>query len=153
MRSIINRVFSRFDDDSWHSSAFGSTISSEFTDRDIENYLVRIIVDCLGRMLVPPSDVEVTVRRSGVSPAGLNSYSGRVRILKWNPVLTPVLLQNIPVIDANIRKVVQASVILEHTDFSGLWFQASSSTEGSPKALLGVPCELIHQPGGSSHGL
>jgi hypothetical protein len=57
-----------------------------------------------------------------------------------------VLLQNMPVIDGRIRKVAAASVILEHTHFSGVWFQATSATLGAPKALVGIPAELIHQP-------
>jgi hypothetical protein len=64
--------------------------------------------------------------------------------------MTPVLLQNLPVIDGRIRKVVRASVILEGTHFAGLWFQATSDTEGAPQALLGLPCELVHQPGGTA---
>ena len=63
-----------------------------------------------------------------------------------------MLLQNLPVIDARVRKVVNASVILEGTHFAGLWFQAGSGTEGAPKSLLGLPCELIHQPGAPSGG-
>jgi hypothetical protein len=55
-----------------------------------------------------------------------------------------------PVIDGRIRKVVAASVILEGTHFAGVWFQATSDTEGSPKALLGLPCELVHQSGGNA---
>jgi hypothetical protein len=73
-----------------------------------------------------------------------------VRILKWDPVLTPVLLQNMPVIDARIRKVVDASIILEGTHFAGIWFQAAANTEGAPKTLLGIPAELVHQPGGAT---
>jgi hypothetical protein len=147
MRAIIDRVFSRRDHPV-HSPAPVSAVSSELTTSDIENYYLRIIVDCLRRMLVPADNIEVGVKRSGTGPTGLIAFAGYVRILKWDPVLTPVLLQNMPVIDGRIRKVVDASVILEGTHFAGLWFQATTSTEGSPKALMGLPCELIHQPGG-----
>jgi hypothetical protein len=147
MKAIIRRVFSR-DGGPAHSPAGNSVVSSELAAGDIENYYLRIIVDCLRRMLVPADNIEVGVRRSGTSPSGLIAFAGYVRILKWDPVLTPVLLQNMPVIDGRIRKVVGASVILEGTYFAGVWFQATSSTEGSPKALLGLPCELVHQPGG-----
>jgi hypothetical protein len=101
-------------------------------------------------MLVPADTIEVKVRRAGKSPAGLIAFAGYVRILKWDPALTPVLLQNMPVVDARIRKVADASVILEGTHFAGLWFQATCAVEGAPKALLGMPCELVHQPGGST---
>lgn len=124
-----------------------SAVSSELSHSDIENYYLRVIVDCLRRMLVPVDSIEVGVKRSGCGPAGVPAFAGYVRITKWDPVVTPVLLQNMSVIDARIRKVADASVILEHTHFTGLWFQATSDTEGSPKALLGLPCELIHQPG------
>ncbi|MDB5875238.1 MAG: hypothetical protein JWQ07_4680 [Ramlibacter sp.] len=148
MRAMINRVFSRKEGPS-HAPPVHSAVSSELTTGDLENYYLRIIADCLKRMLVPAENIEVRVKRSGIGPNGLIAFAGYVRILKWDPVLTPVLLQNMSVIDARVRKVVNASVILEHTHFVGLWFQATSSTEGSPTALLGLPCELIHQPGGA----
>ncbi len=71
-----------------------------------------------------------------------------MRVVRWDPVVTPVLLQNMPVIDARVRKLVDASVILEHTHFAGLWFQAASTTEGAPSKLAGLPAEMIHQAGG-----
>jgi hypothetical protein len=126
-----------------------SSVSSELTTRDIENYYFRIIVDCLRRMLLPADSHEVTVRRSGTGPTGLTAFAGYVRILKWDPVATPVLLQNLPVIDARIRKLAHASVILEGTHYAGLWVQASSGAAGCPKNLVGLPCELVHQPGGN----
>ena len=89
------------------------------------------------------------VRRAGVGPTGLTGFAGYVRILRWDPVMTPVLLQNLPVIDARIRKVVDASVILEHTHFAGLWFQATAHAENVPQALVGMPAELVHQPQGA----
>lgn len=145
MKTMISRVFSRKEEPPRKPSP--SAVSSELSHSDIENYYLRIIVDCLRRMLVPVDSIEVGVKRSGAGPGALPAFAGYVRILKWDPVVTPVLLQNMSVIDARIRKVADASVILEHTHFTGLWFQATSSTEGSPKALLGLPCELIHQPG------
>jgi hypothetical protein len=147
MKTIINRVFSK-KGDAPGTAVPQSAMSSELTNGDIENYYLRIIIDCLRRMLVPVDSVEVGVKRAGVGPTGLTAFAGYVRLLKWDPVLTPVLLQNMSVIDGRIRKVVDASVILEHTHFTGLWFQATSSTEGAPKALLGLPAELVHQPGG-----
>src|SRR5437870_5086783 len=148
MKTIIHRVFARKEDPA-HAPAPISAVSSELTNSDIENYYLRIIVDSLRRMLVPPETIEVGVKRAGVGPSGLTAFAGYVRILKWDSVLTPVLLQNMPVIDARIRKVVDASVILEHTHFAGLWFQATNTAEGAPKSLLGVPAELIHQSGGA----
>lgn len=148
MKAIIERVFSGKKKPA-RSPAVHSAVSSELTTSDIENYYLRIIVDCLRRMLVPADNIEVGVKRSGTGPSGMIAFAGYVRILKWDPVLTPVLLQNMPVIDGRIRKVVAASVILEGTHFAGVWFQATSSTEGSPKALMGMPSELVHQPGGA----
>ena len=144
MMSFIDRVFSK----RRGPRAQASGVSSELTSSDIENYYLRIIIDCLKRMLVPSEAVEVGVRRAGIGPTGLTAYAGYVRMLRWDPVLTPVLLQNMPVIDARIRKVVDASVILEHTHFAGLWFQAISGTPGAPTTLVGMPAELVHQPGG-----
>ena len=126
-----------------------SSVSSELTTRDIQNYYIRVITNCMKRMLVKEDEMEVGVQRIGISPAGLSSFAGYVRLLKWNPTVMPVLLQNMPVIDARIRKVVSASVLLEHTHFAGLWFQASSSVEGSPTSLMGMPAELKHQAGGA----
>jgi hypothetical protein len=143
MKAIIHRVFAKKEEPS--APAPNSAVSSELTTSDIENYYLRIIVDCLRRMLVPPDTIEVGVKRAGVGPSGLTAFAGYVRILKWDAVLTPVLLQNMPVIDARIRKVVDASVILEHTHFAGLWFQASSATEGAPRQLLGVPAEITSE--------
>lgn len=145
----MNRIFERvfFGADKAERPARASSVSSELTNRDIQNYYIRVIVDCLRRMLVPDEDVEVGVKRVGTAPGGLSSFAGYVRLLRWDPVVTPVLLQNMPVIDARIRKVVRASVILEHTHFAGLWFQASSATEGSPTSLVGLPAELKVQPG------
>jgi hypothetical protein len=146
MKTMISRVFSKKEQPSPLKPPI-SAVSSELSHSDIENYYLRVIVDCLRRMLVPVDSIEVGVKRSGTGPAGIPAFAGYVRIIKWDPVVTPVLLQNMSVIDARIRKVADASVILEHTHFTGLWFQATSSTEGSPKALLGLPCELVHQPG------
>ena len=143
MRAIISRVFSKNGRSIRHGA--NSTLSSELTASDIENYYLRVIVDCLKRMLVPADAFEVRVRRAGTGPTGLVAFGGFIRILKWDPVVTPVLLQNMPVIDGRVRKVVDASVILEGTHFAGLWFQANCDTEGSPQSLLGLPCELIHQ--------
>jgi len=146
MKTIINRVFAKKEEPPEPPPV--SALSSELSHSDIENYYFRIIIDCLRRLLVPPDSIEVKVKRMGVGPSGLSAFAGYVRIVKWDSVLTPVLLQNMPVIDARIRKVVDASVILEHTHFAGIWFQATSKTEGAPKTLLGLPAELVHQPGG-----
>lgn len=147
MRTIIDRVFSRRRGGGGApTSRLG--VSSELTGSDIENYYRRIIHDCLRRLLVPADAVEVAVRRTGTGSGGLTAYAGYVRVLRWDPVLMPVLLQNIPVIDGRVRKVVDASVILEHTHFGGLWFQATSATPGAPKGLVGMPAELVRQPGG-----
>jgi hypothetical protein len=146
MKAIIDRVFSKGGKPA-RTPPVHSAVSSELTHGDIENYYLRVIVDCLRRMLVPVESIEVGVKRSGISASGLTSFAGYIRILKWDPVLTPVLLQNMPVIDARIRKVVAASVILEHTHFAGLWFQATDHTTGAPTVLTGMPAELVHQPG------
>lgn len=122
-----------------------SSVSSTLTTRDIETYYLRVTGNCLKRMLVKEEDVQIGVKRTGTAPSGLTSFSVYVRVLRWDPVVTPVVLQNLPVIDARIRKVVSASVLLEHTQFDGLWFQASSSTLGSPTSLLGLPAELKYQ--------
>ncbi|MES3004399.1 MAG: hypothetical protein V4787_27155 [Pseudomonadota bacterium] len=150
MKSIIQRVLSRkpeLPEDLPHPQ--DPPLSSELTTSDLEAYYLKVIVDCLRRLLVPPDSIEVGVKRSGTGPRGVIAFSGYVRIRKWDAVLMPVLLQNMPVIDARIRKVVAASVILESTHFAGIWFQATSSTEGAPKELTGLPAELVHQPGGA----
>ncbi len=146
MKSILNRVFSKRENQV-SQPAPNAAVSSELTTSDVENYYLRIIVDSLRRLLVPVESIEVGVKRTGLGPKGLMSFAGYVRILKWDPVVTPVLLQNMPVIDARIRKLVHASVILENTHFAGLWFQATSSTEGAPTQLVGMPRKLIHQRG------
>lgn len=148
MKTIISRVFARKEEPQ-QTPPPQSVLSSELSTSDLENYYLRIIADCLRRMLVAPDSIEIGVKRAGVGPTGLTAFAGYVRILKWDSVLTTVLLQNMPVIDARIRKVKNASVILEHTHFAGLWFQATSTTEGAPKALVGMPAELVHQPGGA----
>jgi hypothetical protein len=144
---MIRRVFSK-EARQPHapSQAASPALSSELSSIDLEHYYLRVIEDCLRRMLVPVDSIELRVRRTR-GPNKLPSFSGYVRILKWDPIVTPVLLQNLPVIDARIRKMANASVILEYTHFGGLWFQATSSTEGSPKALVGLPLEMIHMPG------
>lgn len=152
MKTIFSRIFST-GEDLPVPLPFDSGVSSELSHSDIEHYYLKVILDCLRRMLVSVDSIEVGVERTGLGPSGLSAFAGYVRILKWDPVVTPVLLQNISVIDACIRKTVNASFILEHTDFRGIWFQATSSTHGAPKALLGLPCELVHQPRGSAAGL
>jgi hypothetical protein len=143
MKTFIRRVFGR---NRAPAPSAHSAVSSELTTSDIETYYLRVIADCLHRMLVAVDAIETTVKRSGTGPTGLIAFAGYVRILKWDPVVMPVLLQNLPVIDRRIRKLVDASVILEGTHFSGLWFQATSDTAGSPSTLVGLPTELIHQP-------
>lgn len=146
MKAMISRIFTG-EQRPVHLRPIHSAVSSELTTSDIENYYLSIICECLRRLLVSADMIEVSVKRSGSGPGGMISFAGFIRILKWDPVLTPVVLQNMPVIDGRIRKVVAASVILEGTHFAGLWFQATSGTEGSPKALLGLPRELVHLPG------
>ncbi len=146
MKAMISRLFSTRDRAAAPSGH--SAVSSELTTSDIENYYLKIVADGMRRMLVPLNHIQLRIRRSGYGPTGLVAFAGYVRILKWDAVLTPVLLQNMPVIDARVRKVVRASVILEGTHFAGLWFQAGSNVQGAPTELLGMPCELIHQPGG-----
>lgn len=146
MKTMISRVFSKRQAQQTLQAA-SLAMSSELNTGDIENYYLRIILECLRRMLVPIDSIEAGVSRARSGASGLPTFAGYVRILKWDPVVMPVLLQNMPVIDARIRKLANASLILEHTEFAGLWFQASSSSEGSPTALLGMPMEMIHQPG------
>lgn len=141
---IIGRVFARKASRA-QRPAQPSGFSSEMSPSDIEKYYVRIISDCLRRLLVQAGMVELVVRCTGAAPSGLSTYAGYVRILRWDAALTPVLLQNLPVLDARIRKVVAASVILEHTRFDGLWFQATAAAEGAPQALLGMPASLVVQ--------
>ncbi len=148
MKGIISRVFAKRSESARGSPLSG--LSSELGAGDIEHYYKKIIVDCLRRLLVPSDSVEIVVRRTGAGDNGRVAFAGYVRILKWDPVLTPVLLQNMPVIDIRVRKMVRASVILEGTNFGGLWFQATCIAEGAPTSLLGLPCELIHHPGGAS---
>jgi len=144
--NMISRVFwKREPPQSLPGNSFA--VSSELSTGDLESYYLRLILDCLGRMLVPMDSVEVAVMGAGREEGGLPTFAGYVRILKWDAIVTPVLLQNMPVIDARIRKLASTSLILEHTEFSGLWFQASSSSVGSPTALLGMPLELVHNAG------
>jgi hypothetical protein len=146
MQHIIERVLFRGRRNPPRTPA-PSNVSSSLTNRDIENYYFRVVFSCLRRMLIREEDVEVTIRRAGTARSGLSVFAGYVQILRWDPLATPVLLQNLPVMDARIRKVVSASVLLEHTEFAGLWFQATSSTQGSPTSLLGMPTELRYRTG------
>lgn len=143
MKGIFGRVFPKKDDPFAPPPA--PPLSSELTHGDIEDYYLRIIVDMMRRMLVPADSVEIGVQRTGTGPQGFAAFAGRIRILRWDPVM-PVLLQNLPVLDGKIRKVVAASVILEHTYFEGLWFQATCTTEGAPDELVGMPAELVRRP-------
>lgn len=146
MKRIFGRVFPREGGALAGGAAPAEPVlSSELTHSDIEHYYLRIIVDVMRRMLVPADSVEIGVRRSGTGPRGLAAFAGYIRILRWDPVM-PVLLQNLPVLDGKIRRVVAASVILEHTHFDGLWFQAQASTEGAPEELVGMPAELLRHP-------
>lgn len=150
MKSIIQRVLSRKPEPAGPLPQHPDPpISSELTTGDIESYYLKVIVDCLRRLLVPVDSVEVGVKRSGTGPGGVIAFAGYVRIKRWDSVLTPVLLQNMPVVDARIRKVITASVILEGTHFAGVWYQATSAIKDAPKELMGMPAELVHQPGGT----
>lgn len=149
MKTIFSRIFSTGEESPLPFPP-DSGNSSELSSSDIEHYYLQVILDCLRRMLVCVDTIAIDVERTGLGPSGLSRFAGYVRILKWDPVFTPVLLQNIPVIDARVRKMVHASFILEHTEFAGLWFQAASSADGAPKALLGLPCELVQRPRGAA---
>jgi hypothetical protein len=147
MKRIIDRVFPRKDEPS--ASPQHGALSSELTVGDIEAYYLGIVSDVFRRMLVPAESIEVGVKRLAAARSGRTSFAAWVRILRWDPVLMPVLLQNLPVIEGRVRKVIAASVILEQTHFAGLWMQASSHIEGAPTQLVGMPTELIRerQPG------
>ena len=125
-------------------AAAPSAVSSELSYSDLESYYLRIVVDVLRRMLVPADAVQVNVSLEDASPDQLPTFAGYVKILRWEPIM-PVVLQNLPVIDRRVRRIVAASVILENTRFAGLWFQADSTVEGAPEALVGMPSELIRQ--------
>ena len=144
MKKMIRQVFSR-KDETPPPGPQHSALSSEMSSGDIEEYYFRIISECLRRLLVAADSVEIRIRRAGTSASGLPGYAGCVRVLRWDPVVTPVLLQNLPVVDARVRKLANASVILEHTHFAGLWFQATSDTPGAPRSLAGLPAEMVHQ--------
>lgn len=144
MKAMLERVFARSDAPPKRRPRH--SVSSEMTSADIESYYLHIIGNCLQRMMVPLDSLEIRIRRTRTRSNGLSAYAGCVRILRWDPVVTPVLLQNIAVIDARIQKVVAASVLLEHTHFTGLWFQATSKTENAPTVLMGMPAELVLQP-------
>ena len=149
MKSILERIFSTREEPPLPFPV-NASMSSELSNSDVEHYYWRVIVDCLERLLVSVDSIEVGVERSGTSSAGLTAFVAFVRILKWDPDVTPVLLQNMSVIDARIRQVVNASFILEHTEFKGIWFQASCSAHGAPQALLGVPVEPGREPRSAS---
>lgn len=148
MVSILGRLFSRRKQPPAISGE-AAALSSELSHSDIEIYYLRIIMDCLRRLMVPADSVSVGVKPVGRGPTGLPAYAGYLRLLRWDPVLAPVLLQNLPVVDARVRRVVAASVILEHTHFDGIWVQASGTTPGAPTALVGMPAELKREPGGA----
>jgi hypothetical protein len=145
MKTMIRRVLGKQDA---LPALRHSALSSEMTTHDIEAYYLRIISDCLRRLLVQPDTVEIRIKRAGAGPTGLPGFAGCVRVVRWDHVVTPVLLQNMPVVDARVRQLADTSVILEHTHFAGLWFQATSTAEGAPTALAGLPAELVHQAGG-----
>jgi len=146
-RSFIERVFPRVQC-AGTLPHWPPDISSGLSESDIENCYLSIIGHCMQRLLVPKSSIDVKVQRTGIASNGLTSFSGYIRVLRWDPVLTPVILQNIPVIEARVRDVAAASVMLQHTDFSGLWFQASSNIVGSPKVLMGLPAQVFQWQGG-----
>ncbi|MBA2674163.1 hypothetical protein [Ramlibacter sp.] len=144
MQAILNRLFGKRRPSSSPGDVSG--LSSELSHGDIENYYLRIIMDCLRRLMVPVDTVSVGVKPVGRGPTGLPAFAGYLRIVRWDAVLAPVLLQNLPVLDAGVRKVVDASVILEHTHFDGLWVQAHGTMPGAPTALVGMPAQLVRQP-------
>ena len=51
----MNRIFERVfgSGDKFRRPPGASSVSSELTHRDIQNYYIRVILDCLRRMLVP----------------------------------------------------------------------------------------------------
>jgi hypothetical protein len=144
---LLGRMFARQHSAAPQWSANSQSVSSEMSASDIEDYYLRIISESLRRLLVPAEGVDVRIKRSGRDARGRLGYAGCVRITRWDPLVTPVLLQNMPVIDARVRKLAQTSIILQQTHFAGLWFQATSTTEGAPESLMGLPAELVHQPG------
>src|SRR3569832_1711797 len=103
MKSIIKRLFWAAEPTPAREAAH-SAMSSELGTSDIESYFLSLIRDCLGRMLVSPDTIRVDVWRSGANARGQPMFAGYVRILKWDPVLTPVLLQTIPVIAGRVRR-------------------------------------------------
>jgi len=142
-RGFIERAFPRL-----QATEAWPDVASGLNQADVESCYLSIIGHCMQRLLEPKSNIDVKVQRTGIAANGLPSFSGYIRILSWDPELTPAILQNIPVIDARVRDVAAASVILQHTDFAGLWFQASSKTAGSPKVLMGLPAQVYQWQSG-----
>jgi hypothetical protein len=111
--------------------------SSDFHVEDIAAEYVGIIRKCFTALLVPLSHVEIDVRELGTTPEGRISYAAFVRMTRWDPQISPLVLVNSPVMERSIRKMVSRHAALaSHSQFIGLWLRTPSQLEGAPSCAV-----------------
>ena len=124
---------------SWLTSSrgFDSTEFPPLIDEDLITYdWARIIERGLVRLGMAEDSVAVEMRITGYLPKGLPCYSGFIKIVRWMPEVTPILLLNLPLIDERIRKDIQALDQHKQAHFAGLWIHASAHMRDAPPAFM-----------------
>lgn len=124
---------------SWLTSSrgFDSTEFPPLVDEDLITYdWARLIERSLERLGIADDSVSVEMRVTGYLPKGLPCYSGFIKIVRWMPQVTPVLLLNLPLIDERIRKDIQALDQGRQAHFAGLWVHASAHMRDAPPSLM-----------------
>lgn len=124
---------------SWLTSSrgFDSTEFPPLVDEDLITYdWARLIERSLERLGIADDSVSIEMRVTGYLPKGLPCYSGFIKIVRWMPQVTPVLLLNLPLIDERIRKDIQALDQGKQAHFAGLWVHASAHMRDAPPSFM-----------------
>jgi hypothetical protein len=107
------------------SSQLGEGLASEYQGLIDSQFL---------RWGLSPQCVRVTVRNVGKRADGLDVFAGLVTLTAWERDTGLRLLLGLPLLDARIRRRVQATWLTEYSHFDGLWLHSAQK--------LAVPPEL-----------
>ncbi len=146
----LSRLFRRKDasgkadsESECRSSQLGEGLASEYQGL-IDSQFVR--------WGLSPQCVRVTVRSVGKRADGLDVFAGLVTLTAWERDTALRLLLGLPLLDARIRRRVQATWLTEYSHFDGLWLHPAQNLAVGPELkelLISLTPARASEPGTS----
>jgi hypothetical protein len=106
------------------SSQLGEGLASEYQGL-IDSQFVR--------WGLSPQCVRVAVRSVGKRADGLDVFAGLITLTAWERDTALRLLLGLPLLDARIRRRVQATWLTEYSHFDGLWLHPAQNLVVAPE--------------------